>query len=168
MIFGTRQQIKKARGINLHIEGKAIQKVPSFKYLGLVLDPTLSFNQQIKNVANIVTRPRYPNNKSMLCIYKSMVLPYFDYTDVVVSNASTFLLGKLQSLQERCLRICLNVHDKNNVNNLHNRAGVAKFGDRREMHVNNFMYRELGRNGHLVEKVKVTFKPERKRHHVLL
>ena len=26
----------------------------------------------------------------MLCIYKSMVLPYFDYADVVVSNASTF------------------------------------------------------------------------------
>ena len=26
------------------------------------------------------------------------------------------LLGKLQSLQERCLQICLNVHDKNNVN----------------------------------------------------
>ena len=160
MNFGTRQQIKKARGINLHIEGKVIQKVPSFKYLGLILDPTLSFNQQIKNVANIVTHKmfmltkirRYLNNKSMLCIYKSMVLPYFDYADVVVSNASTFLLGKLQSLQERCLRICLNVHDRNNVNDLHNRAGVAKLGDRRKMHVNNFMYRELSRNGHLIEK----------------
>ena len=69
-------------------------------------------------------------------------------------NASTFLLGKLQSLQERCLRICLNVHDKNNVNDLHNRAGVAKLGDRREMHVNNFMYCELGRNGHLVKKAR--------------
>ena len=43
MNFGTRQQIKKARGINLHIEGKVMRKVPSFKYLGLVLDPTLSF-----------------------------------------------------------------------------------------------------------------------------
>ena len=41
--------------MNLHIEGKAIQKVPSLKYLGLFLDPTLSFNQQIKNVANIIT-----------------------------------------------------------------------------------------------------------------
>ena len=163
MIFGMRQQIKKVRGINLHIEGKAIQEVPSFKYLGLVLDPMLSFNQQIKNVANIVTHKmfmltkiwRYLNNKSMLCIYKSMVLPYFDYVDVVVLNASTFLLGKLQSLQERCLRICLNVHDKNNVNDLHNRADVTKFGDRRViMHVNKFMYRELGRNGHLVEKTR--------------
>ena len=153
MIFGTRQQIKKARGINLHTEGKAIQKVPSSKYLGFVLDPTLSFNQQIKNVAHILTHKmfmltkirRYLNNKSMLCIYKSTVLQYFDYVDVVVSNASTFLLGKLQSLQERCLRICLNVHDKNNVNDLHNRAGVVKLGDRREMHVNNFMYHKLGK-----------------------
>ena len=160
MIFETRQQIKKAGGINLNFKGKAIQKVPSFKYLGLVLDPTLFFNQQIKNVVKIVTHKmfmltkirRYLNNKSMLCIYKSMVLPYFDYTDVVVSNASAFLLGKLQSLQKRCMRICLNVQDRNNVNDLHNRAGVAKLGDRSEMHVNNFMYRELGRNGHLVEK----------------
>ena len=142
------QQIKKARGINLHIEGKVIQKVPSFKYLGLVLDPTLSFNQQIKNVANIVTHKmfmltkirRYFNNKSiMLCIFNTMVLQYFDYTDVVVLNASTFLLGKLQSLEERCLRICLNVYDRNNVNDLHNRAGVAKLGDRREMHVDNIV-----------------------------
>ena len=48
----------------------------------------------------------------------------------------------------------MNVHDKNNVNDLHNRAGVAKSGDRREMHINNFKYRELGRNGHLVEKAQ--------------
>ena len=75
-----------------------------------------------------------------------MVLPYFDYTDVVVSNASAFLLGKLQSLQKRCMHIDLNVEDRNNENDLHNRAGVAKVGDRSEMHVNNFMYRELGRN----------------------
>ena len=81
-----------------------------------------------------------------------MVLPYFDYADVVVSNASTFLPGKLQSLQERCLQICLNVHDKNNVNNLHTRAGDSKLGDRLEMNVNNFMYYDLGRNGRLVEK----------------
>ena len=81
----------------------------------------------------------------------------------------TFLLGKLQSLQERCLRICLNIHDSNNVNDLPNRAGVAKLDDRREMNVNNFMYHKLGRSGHLVaKKPEVTFKPERKRHHVLL
>ena len=77
------------------------------------------------------------NNKSLLCIYKSMVLSYFDYADVAVSNAGTFLLGKLQSLQEGHMRICMNEHDKNNVNDLHNRAGVAKLGDRREMYVNN-------------------------------
>ena len=95
-----------------------------------------------------------------------MVLPYFDCSDVVVSNASTFLQGKLPSPLERCLRICLNVH-RNNVNDLRNRAGVAKSGDRREMHVNNFMYRKLGRSGQLVEK-KVTFKPEQNQHHVLM
>ena len=46
------------------------------------------------------------------------------------------------------------IYDENNVNDLHNNAGVAKLGDRREIHVNNFMYCALGRNGHLVEKAR--------------
>ena len=37
------------------------------------------------------------------------------------------------------------------MNDLNNRAGVAKLGDRRKMHINNFMYR---RNGHLVKKAQ--------------
>ena len=66
--------------------------MPRFKCLGLVLDPTVSFNRRIKNVAN------------------------------------------------------------NSVENLHNRAGVTKLGNKRKMHVNSFMFRELDRGSNLVEK----------------
>ena len=76
----------------------------------------------------------------MLCIYKTMVLPYFDYGDVVIAGASTGLLDKLQKLQEKCLKICLNITTKCDPDHLHNRAKVAKLTDRRAVHVNTLMF----------------------------
>ena len=154
MIFGTRDQIKRFRGDILNVDGKAIQKVPSFKYLGLILDPTLSFSLQIANTVSIVSHKmfmlckirRYLDNESMLCIYRSMVLPYLDYGDVVIANASPFLLSKLQGLQEKCLKICLNIKGKYDSNHMHNVTHTAKLGDRRRTHVNNFMYRRRQEN----------------------
>ena len=50
-------------------------------------------------------------------------------------------LGKLQKLQDKCLRICLGIVDKCSSDTLHNRAHVAKLEDRRKVHVNNFMFK---------------------------
>ena len=151
MNFGTRNQTKKCTIIQLAIDGKAIQRVPSFKYLGVILDPTISFRAHIEHVSNTVSHKmfmlskvrRYLNNESMLCIYRSMVLPYLDYADVAFSGASSNLLEKLQKLQEKCLKICLNIHGKCDRNVLHNRASVNKLADRRATHVNCYMYQRL-------------------------
>ena len=157
MIFGTSHQLRKFGGDRLQINGKIIQCVPSFKYLGVTLDPKLSFGLHIKQVKNTVTHKMfmlskvrcYLNNEALLTVYKSMVLPYFDYVDVVIAGTSLNLLSKLQKLQDKCLKICLNITEKCESNALHNRAKVAKLSDRREMHVNNFVFR-LIQNGSLM------------------
>ena len=41
-----------------------------------------------------------------LKIYKSMILLYFDYGDVIYTKASAEGLEKLQRLQNKCLKIC--------------------------------------------------------------
>ena len=84
---------------------------------------------------------RYLNNNAMLSIYRAMVIPSFDYVDVFIVGAGSSLLGKLQKLQEKCLKICLNVRNKCDTDTLHNRAKVAKLSDRRTVHVNNFLFR---------------------------
>ena len=38
-----------------------------------------------------------------------MILPYFDYGDVFLINANQQLLGKIQRIQNRGLKICLGV-----------------------------------------------------------
>ena len=98
----------------------------------------------------------------MLCIYRSMVLPYLDYADVVLAGASPNLLQTLQKLQEKCLKICLNIQGKYDSNDLHNRARVNKLSDRRAAHVNSFMYQRMSKGirlfgnqeGHIQTRVR--------------
>ena len=44
MCFGTKHSIAKAGNINIAIQNETIKQVTTFKYLGVVLDETLSFN----------------------------------------------------------------------------------------------------------------------------
>ena len=104
--FGTRHQLKKLKEKNLFIDNSLIQCVPSFKYLGFTLNPALSFRLQLEQMSNIVGHKmymlckikRYLNDNIMLCVYRSMVLPYFDHADVVIAGASPNLLNNLQKL----------------------------------------------------------------------
>ena len=94
MVFGTRHKVKKAKHVVLKLEGTQLQVVPTYKYF--TLDSVLSFNYHVKNVSNMVAYKtnllgkicKFLNEDVPLKIYKSMILPYFDYGDVVYTSAS--------------------------------------------------------------------------------
>ena len=50
---------------------------------------------------------RYLKKKVAVLIYKTMILPYLDYGDVIFHRSNSGDLNKLQRLQNRCLGICL-------------------------------------------------------------
>ena len=87
--------------------------VPTYKYLGIHLDETLNFNHHLKNIVNQISHKlyvfnkirRFLNEKAALNVYKTMILPYFDYGDVVFMFSSENLLKKLDRLHVRGLRI---------------------------------------------------------------
>ena len=68
-----------------------------------------------------------------------MVLPYFDYGDVLYQNSSTKLINKLQSLQNRGLRLCFGNGTLLNTDEMHIEAHVCKLEQRRLQHVYTFM-----------------------------
>ena len=45
-------------------------------------------------------------------ICKSMILPYFDYGDVIYMAGSKTLLAKPQRLQNKALWVCLNIENR--------------------------------------------------------
>ena len=114
MAFGTRHKVKTCKEVVVRIEDTNLQVVPSYKYLGFVLDSILSFNHHVSTVIKVVAYKinllskirRYLTESVALKIYKSMILPYFDYGDVIYDAANKCILDKLQRLQNRGLKIC--------------------------------------------------------------
>ena len=159
MAFGTRHKVKKAKRVVLLVNDVPLQMVPTYKYLGFMLDSTLSFNYHVKSVANTVTYKavllgkirKFLTEEVALQIYKSMILPYLDYGDVIFANAGQEGLLKLQRLQNRCLKICKGYNVRFETDELHYMTKVPKLDVRREAHVNNFMYNRLSM-AHLVDE----------------
>ena len=151
MFFGTRHKVKKAKGVVLAVENVPLQVVPTYKYLGFMLDSTLSFNYHVKSVSNIVMYKsvllgkirKYLTEDVAMKIYKSMILPYLDYGDVVYGNANQEGLAMLQRLQNKCLKICKGYNLRFETNELHSVTKVPMLAARRTAHVNNFMYNRL-------------------------
>ena len=146
--FGSRHKVKKAKKAVIKLDGEELKQVPSYKYLGMIVDSTLNYNLHVNQVIRTVLHKlillskmkKYLRDDTALSIYKSMILPYFDYADVIFSKALNKDIGKLQKLQNRCLKICMGKERRYSSDAAHKLANVPFLKDRREAHVLNFMY----------------------------
>ena len=153
MIFGSRHKVKKGKKALVKVGDDRLSLVPSFKYLGMTLDSTLNFNQHLLSVTKTVLHKlhllskmkRHLDDDTAVDIYKSMLLPYLDYADVIYDKANAGLLRKLQIVQNKCLRLCLGRDRRYSTDAAHKLSGVPFLRDRRAAHVLNFMYRRKGR-----------------------
>ena len=163
MAFGSRSKIKKCANVGITLNGEKLKMVPSYKYLGIILDQTLNFNQHIATVIQSVQHKilllgkikKYLKNEVALKIYKAMVLPYFDYADVIYDKASTSELDKLQRLQNRCLKLCQGNDRYFGTDQVHKDTGVPFLKDRRKAHTLNFMYMRKEKKPDLLNRRKI-------------
>ena len=113
MMIGTRQNLTNCNEVNLKIGTNPIEQVSVTKYLGMYIDDSLSWNihidQLVKKVApkiGILKRLKpILNPSSLLLIFNSIVLPHFDYGDLIYDSSSAENLERLQKLQNRAARI---------------------------------------------------------------
>ena len=157
MIFGTRNMVKKCRALDVHISGSKLKYVNHFNYLGIKLDNTLSFEKHAAECVHLVSHKLYLLSRvrkyitigQAISIYKSKIVPYFDYGDIFLMNISAKTHSKLQKLQNRALRICLALEGRSNVNEMHNRCNINKLEHRRSAHLLNFVYNRTKDPGYI-------------------
>jgi len=103
-------------GIDITVGGESVKCCDAFKYLGVILDSSLSLNQHIDHVKKKVSkmlgifsraRPSL-TIKSANRVFKSMILPILDYCGAVFHRCGKGNEECLESLQRRCGRIVLN------------------------------------------------------------
>ena len=90
-----------------------------------------------------------------LYIYKSMILPYFDYADAIYSRANVTQLDKLQRLQNKCLKICMGRDRLFSTNRAHRETKVPFLKDRRSTHTLNFMYKRKSEKPQLLNNREI-------------
>ena len=114
VLFGLKSQIKEIRVYNLYISNRLLDRVNSYKYLGITLDACLTYNRHLENCINIASHKvfllskvrKYMTFEASLQIYETMILPIMEYRDILYDGGDQKFLTKLQTLQNRCLRIC--------------------------------------------------------------
>ena len=114
MTIGSRQNLTKAKFMNLKMDGWPIEHKPSTKFLGVHIDEMLNWDEQIKHISSKVSnglrmfylaRRLTDNHETLQKIYYSLVQPYFDYCDIVWNDCSKIRADKSQKLQNRAARI---------------------------------------------------------------
>ena len=150
VIFGLKSQTKRIKSHSMILDNKTIERVNFYKYLGITLDMHLTFSKHIDNCYRLAAHKiyllskirRYINFQASQMIYKTMVLPYMDYGDLIYDGANYNALERLQTLQNRGLRICINERGYISSVELHQRCRTAMLAPRRLAHLRNFMYKK--------------------------
>ena len=86
----------------LKIAGLPIDYVFQYKYLGVTIDELLSFNAHLNNTIKLVSHKifllrrikYYITEEAAIRIYKSMIMPYLDYGDILFMNSNAKLVKK--------------------------------------------------------------------------
>ena len=107
VVFSTRPKLNNFDDLSLYIDGVAIERFSCMKYLGLSLDEVLSFNEHVDNLHSKISgcigllyrTRKFLDRKTSLTLFKSLILPHFDYGDTVNCATSQLNLDRLQKLQ---------------------------------------------------------------------
>ena len=91
------------------------------------------------------------NNTQAMCLYKSKILPYFDYGDIFYNKTFTRNTLKLQKLQNRALKLCLKREPRYDTELLHTEAKLPRLQARRMSHIWNFAFQRTKDPQYLVQ-----------------
>ena len=126
MLFGTKQSLCKFKDISLIYEGVMIERVEKFKYLGVLFDPQLSWDDHVNYLSSNISKrigvicrvKYYLPSKTVNILTQALVFPHFDYCSSIWSNISLHLVNELQILQNRLARILLSADIRTPVNKM--------------------------------------------------
>ena len=129
ILFGTKKRLKKDINLNIRYGTVHIKQYHTVSYLGCVLDENLSGEPMaLQVIKKINTRLRFLYRKNrflsqplrrLLC--NAIIQPHFDYgCSAWYPSLNKSLKKKLQTLQSKCIRFCLNLSNRDHI-------GLTKF-----------------------------------------
>ena len=149
MVFGTRHTNQQLDDIVVNCNGIDVEVVKKVKYLGVMLDPELKFNEHVAYLKHkLIGRTKMLGKlrplvgaDTTLSLYKSLILPVLDYADVVYDCLSAKCCHKIQRIQNYALRIVHMAGYETSVRDMHIYSNITYLSDRRHSHTLNYVYK---------------------------
>ena len=134
---------------NVQIMGNIISKVETTKFLGVIIDSNLSWNQHIgyvsskisKNIGIVRKARKIFSKETLLTLYYSFIYPYLNYCIHVWGSAVTTSLDRIIKLQKRIVRIICGVSRDAHTEPLFNELSVLNINKLHMYNVGLFMYK---------------------------
>ena len=151
MLLGTRHMISTQENLKLMINNIEIKSVNAQNHLGITIDSTMSWDQQISVVCLNVSRKitlmkllsKYVNQESLKQYYNSYILPILDYGCIVWGQTSSHNHTRLIKLQKRAARLILKADILTPSDELFKELNWLKFPKRVLYHTGLMVYKAL-------------------------
>ena len=137
----------------LFLGNSPLEKVSEYKYLGLLMDNGLNFQNHRESLQKRVNYKlsffrkirRYINVNAAITIYKSTILPIIEYANFVYDYNIKYNNKKLQSLQNQGLYTVFGQHvlpylDRESTETLHRDAKLFRLVHRRKLHLLSYAF----------------------------
>ena len=116
LLLGSSRKLKSCGTIELIVQEKKIIQSSTVKYLGIIIHENLTWSDHIKILSSkinkcigILKRVRHLlPQKELVRLYNTIILPLFDYGDIVWADKSNkCLMDDLQILQNKAAKVIL-------------------------------------------------------------
>ena len=137
--------------LDLEKEYLLIEETKSQKYLGLMIDNLLNFQDHIDYVKSKIAKrigALYRSKNLLPLKYRKMfvnalMLPQFDYLDIIWCRAAKTKLNSLDILYKKVAKIALDVHWQEPSVNVYRNMKWLPLHLRRQLHLSTYMYKIL-------------------------
>ena len=147
-----RSTIKRANNIDtiISLNKNVLDRVCSYKYLGLILDDRLNFNKHITELCKLLSHKlfllakirKYLMKEASIVIFKSMIVSLIEYGDIIYEGTNNKNLDTIARLFYRGLRICTLNNGELTKQELCIECRILPLEVRREVHLLLFMHKQ--------------------------
>ena len=101
LVFGSNRRLKTFTNVSIHVNNQQLARQQTFRYLGITFSENLNWSDPLTDVSTKINQrigllrrvKAFLSVKDRLTNYNSLILPLFDYADIICRDESKALIG---------------------------------------------------------------------------
>ena len=154
IIFKNRHSNRNYNDIHIFIDNSDFSKVSHTKFLGVIIDESLTWKSHNSHVTNIVSKysgilfrlKHVLPCTTLFSLYNTLVLPHLHYCNIVWADSNNCNLNSILVKQKRIIRLCTNFAWLAHTSPLFAQLNTLKICDLHKLITATFMYNYTNNN----------------------